>query len=340
MMNKLNNDKFLDLALEHSIHGRPDESERILKECEDQNDARVVFNLGWHEIRHGNLNTGMRMLDAGRFINVYGLPPIPGKIWKDEDLKDKILLFRTEGGLGDQIIQIRFVKDFEKLGAKVVVSCIPEIKSFFSNNGYICIDNEAVLGLHYDYWVPAKSAAHLLGYDQDTLPNSKYLKSSYKKELWSKPDTLKVGIKWAGNPKFEHEQHRRFDPQPLIDLHTLDGVTLYSLQKEDVLVDGLPFADLRDQMKTWDDTAAIIEDLDLVITSCTSIAHCAAAMGKETWVIVPILPYYTWAYPGEKSFWYNSVKLFRQTKYGNWDEPLINVRQALIEKINQSKIGN
>jgi hypothetical protein len=151
------------------------------------------------------------------------------------------------------------------------------------------------------------------------------------KQLYSKPDTFKVGIRWAGNPKFEHEQHRKFDPQPLIDLHKLDGITLYSLQRDDNLIDGLPFADLRDQMKTFEDTASIIKGLNLVITSCTSIAHLSAALGVKTWVIVPIMPYYAWAEPKDTSVWYDSVRLFRQQKYGDWSHPLEEVKSALIQ---------
>jgi hypothetical protein len=322
----------LDIALTASINGHPDLSEDVLRSYKDQNDPRVVFNLGWHEIRHGNLKKGLQMMDAGRFINCFGLPRIPGIIWKDQDLSNKTLLFRLEGGFGDQIINFRFAKFFEEKGARVIVSCDPKLKALFNLHGFICVDNEHVSGVHYDYWVPAMSAAHILGYDQDTLPGSPYL-TAQPRNLCVKPGTLKVGIRWSGNLQFEHEQHRRFDPQPLIELHEMSGVTLYSLQRDENLIDGLPFSDLRDQMKTWEDTAAIISDLDLVITSCTSIAHCSAALGKETWVIVPILPYYTWAVNSDTSVWYNSVKIFRQKEYGKWDEPLKAVKDALEKRL-------
>ena len=322
----------LDIALEACINGHPEISEDLLRAYPEQNDARIIFNLGWHEMRHGNLKKGLQMMDAGRFINVFGLPRIPGEIWKDQDLTNKTLLFRCENGLGDQIMNFRFAKDFQDKGARVVISCAKELMSLFAKHGFVCIDNGATPYIHYDYWVPSMSAAHILGYDTDNFPGQAYL-SAEPKELYSKPGTLKVGIRWAGNPKFEHEQHRRFDPQPLIDLHKLNGVTLYSLQRDENLVDGLPFADLRDQMKTFEKTASIIQGLDLVITSCTSVAHLSAALGKETWVIVPIMPYYAWAALGDKSVWYDSVRLFRQTKYGNWDEPLAGVKEALEKRL-------
>lgn len=323
----------LDIALSACINGFPDISEQVLREYPEQDDARVIFNLGWHEARHGNLKKGMQMMDAGRYLSCFGLPRIPGEIWKDQDLTNKTVLFRLEGGIGDQIVHFRFAKDFKDKGARVIISCIPELKPFFSRHGFICVDNEHVEGVYYDYWVPAMSAAHVLGYDQNTISGKPYLTATPKK-LFAAPGTLKVGIRWSGNPKFEHEQHRRFDPQPLIDLHKLSGVTFYSLQRDENLIDGLPFADLRDQMKTWEDTASIIADLDLLITSCTSVAHCSAALGVETWIVVPILPYYLWAVNGPKSVWYDSVRLFRQVKYGNWDKPLQDVHQALEEKLS------
>lgn len=322
----------LDIALTACINGHPEISEDILRSYQDQDDARVIFNLGWHEMRHGRLNKGLSMMDAGRFINVFGLPRIPGQIWRDEDLTNKTLLFRCENGLGDQIMNFRFAKDFVEKGARVVISCAPELMPLFARHGYICIDNGATPYVHYDYWVPAMSAAHILGYDSDNFPGKPYL-TAQPKSLYAKGQTLKVGIRWAGNPKFEHEQHRKFDPQPLIDLHEMPQVTLYSLQRDEDLIDGLPFADLRDQMKTFEDTASILQGLDLVITSCTSVAHLSAALGKETWVLVPVMPYYAWAAPGDKSVWYDSVRLFRQAEYGKWDAPMKQIREALEQKV-------
>jgi hypothetical protein len=323
----------LDLALQLSIQGQPDLAEDILRGYPEQDDARVIYNLGWHEMRHGNLNKGLQLMDAGRFINCFGNERLPGTIWRDEDLTDKTLLFRCENGLGDQIMNIRFAKDFKDKGARVVISCDKSLMSFFAKLGYVVIDSGATPYVHYDYWVPSMSAAHILGYDTDTMSGKPYIKAEPKK-LYAKPKTLKVGIRWAGNPEFEAHQHRLFDPQPLFDLHEIPGVTLYSLQRDDNLVDGLPFADLRDQMKTWEDTASIIQGLDLVITSCTSIAHLAGAMGKETWVIVPSLPYYAWAEPKDTTVWYDSVRIFRQTKHTDWTEPMSKIKDALTQKLN------
>ena len=73
--------------------------------------------------------------------------------------------------------------------------------------------------------------------------------------------------------------------------------------------------------------------MDKVISSCTSVAHLAAAMGKETWIISPVLPYYLWADGKDTSIWYRNVKLFRQEKYGDWDAPLAKITGEFTEKI-------
>ena len=105
----------------------------------------------------------------------------------------------------------------------------------------------------------------------------------------------------------------------------------YSLQKDNdiqELPDGI--SDLKHLLLSWEDTAACIQNLDLVITSCTSIAHLSAAMGKPTWVIVPILPYHVWAYGDEHSPWYQkTTRVFRQKTFGKWDEPFAEVREQL-----------
>jgi hypothetical protein len=318
----------LDVSLNHCIKGNPELSEEILRN-QPQDDTRVLFNLGWHEMRHGNLKKGFEHLNYGRFIDVFGLPAVPGEIWKNQELEGKTLLFRCEGGHGDQILNFRFAKRFQEMGARVLISCIPQLKELFSRHGFICVDNEMVFGAHYDYWVPAMSAPYVLDMEFDDLDGSQYIFPTNPKKLYSKEGTLKVGIRWSGNPQFEDEQHRRFPPELMINLHDVPNTTFYSLQRDENCIDGLPFADMRENMKSWDDTANIISGLDLVISSCTSIAHLAASMGVPTWIATPIMPYYTWSVPGEKSDWYDSVRLFKQTKYGEWTDVFDRIREQL-----------
>ena len=125
---------------------------------------------------------------------------------------------------------------------------------------------------------------------------------------------------------------RAFPFKGFYDAVNQEGVDLYSLQLSDsshIDVSKYNITDLEEHLTDWEQTAGAIANLDLVITSCTSIAHLSAAMGKETWVIIPSMPYYVWAVPGSKSAWYDSVNLIRQEEFGNWDKPFTKVKQEL-----------
>lgn len=328
----------LDLALQNSIKGDPDTAERILRDYnqEEPEDPRALFNLGWHDMRHGFLKRGFEGMNYGRFVNVFGSPALPGPIWKDQPLEGKVLVLRSEGGLGDEIINFRFAKCFKDLGANVVVSGHPSLLPIFAGHGFACVTSAAVEqgGVYYDYWVPAMSAPYVLGFEHDTLPSAPYL-TAEPAVVAKKPGTLKIGLRWSGNPQFEHEQHRRFDKQLMLDLHKVPGVTCYSFQRDGDLVGDLPFEDLAPVLNTWEATASHLKAMDIMITSCTSVAHMSAALGVETWVVVPILPYYLWAVPGNKSPWYDTVTVFRQESYGDWSSPFEKITAALKERLQQ-----
>ncbi|MCE9643758.1 sulfotransferase [Candidatus Parcubacteria bacterium] len=304
---------------------------------------RVAFNRGWHLLQQGDLQGGMALLDRGRFEKVFGSPALPcgTPIWNpDLGTAGKTILLRSEGGLGDEMINVRFATLLAERGARVIVACDKGLAPLFSRVKGVAevIEHKDVCNTKHDSWVPAMSAARLLGLTYGTLSGKSYLSAdpAYA-EKWKgiiNGPELKIGIRWSGNPQFEHEQYRRFDPSPLIALSQIPGVKVYSLQRDADLRELPPeVVDLKDKLETWEDTAGAIANLDLVITSCTSITHLAAGMGKETWVIVPILPYYMWALPGERSPWYESVRVFRQEAFGDWSAPLQRVFRAVSERV-------
>jgi len=318
----------LDIALKLAIEGEANWSETILRD-QPQDDPRVVFNLGWHELRHGNLYHGMDLMNSGRLINVFGSPPLPthSPLWRGPT---PTIILRSEGGMGDHIINARFATELSKHG-KVILLTHPSLVKLLSTVDGVseCLPDTIEELPPHDYWVPAMSAPYVLKMEYANLSGKPYLKANPKK-LKGK---FKVGLRWAGNPQFEHEQHRKFDPQLMLNLANIKGATFYSLQRDTDLFD-VPFTDCRNDMNTWEDTASILAGLDLLITSDTSIAHCAAALGIETWIVVPILSYYLWALPGNTTPWYDSVRLFRQTTYGSWEEPFQHVQEQLTQRIN------
>ncbi len=334
----------IDQQLNLMIRGRFDEAWKLAEELEalDPTDPKAKFNRGWFLINQGNLQEGFKCLEHGRALNVYGGGKIntTKPIWDQSDLKGKTVILNMECGFGDQIIYARFATEIWKRGGTCIMCCEKSLHSLFLRIPGVkeCITLDQVSKTYHDFWIPGFSASWLFGHEFDTLPNDPYLFAKNESiDLWKtmlNTKKIKVGIRWSGSPLFEHQQFRIFPAQKLIDIHKdFPHIQFYSLQR-DTDIKELPeeIADLQHLIISWEDTAACIANLDLVITSCTSIAHLASAMGKPTWVIVPILPYHVWAYGGDHSPWYqDTTKVFRQTKFGDWTNTFERVSKELAE---------
>jgi hypothetical protein len=334
----------IDQQLNLMIRGRFDEGWKLAEEMEknDPDDPRAKFNRGWFLINQGDLQAGFQCLEYGRSLKVYGSGKIntTKPIWNGQDkLTEKTVILNMECGFGDQIIYARFATEVWKRGGKSIICCDKSLHSLFMRipGTYKCITLEEVSSTYHDYWIPGFSCSWLFGHTFDTLPNEPYLfAKSESIEIWksilSTKKKFKVGIRWSGSPLFEHQQFRLFPAEKLINLYKdNEHIQFYSLQR-DTDTRELPdeISDLQHLIISWEDTAACIQNLDLVITSCTSIAHLASAMGKPTWVIVPLLPYHIWAHGDKHSPWYeNTTTVFRQKKFGKWDDTFEKVRNEL-----------
>ena len=152
---------------------------------------------------------------------------------------------------------------------------------------------------------------------------------------------IKIGIRWTGNPEYEQDLHRKVPLDQLCEV--LDSFPfekhfqIFSIQRDDGVLDleksdcKKYVTDLSDKLIDWESSINIINSLNLVITSCTSIAHVSAALGKPTIVLVPITAYYTWASTtDESSIWYGeNLTVLRQTKHKSWKEPLDRLKEIL-----------
>ena len=321
--NPIRNNQPLDLSLEAAIRGEHDKSYQILKQEEkaDPTDNRVAFNLGWHEMERGNLLAGHKLLNRGRNEDVFGNRNINSIKPKWNGERGVTVLMNLEGGLGDQIHAIRYAKNIAEYGNKVVVSGSISLSSILKDCKGVSAfsQEEAALGIYHDYWLPSMSASIPLNLEYSDLSGDPYIKRT-------RASDGKVGIKWAGNPKFEHEQHRIF-PEELM-FNAVGNANCISLQKEGEIPDWIE----KPSLDSWEDTRYAISRCDLVISSCTSVAHLSASMGIETWIVVPVLPYYLWALPGDTTPYYDCVKLFRQEKYGCWKAPFNNIKQELLQR--------
>ena len=335
----------LDYQLMLAIQGKTKEAWEVVKELEQERPKcnRTAFNRGWFYLARGELKKGLTLMERGRNSHVWGSEDELGGMmsirWDGkEDLNNKFVLIYMEGGFGDEILNVRFVKQLVSKGAKVIVACRPTLAPLFARiEGVSAVAQADILkGIWHDYYIPSFSLAHLLGCEYKDLDGSPYITPNdrcvKRFSNYIKKDGFKVGIRWGGNPEFEYQQMRAFPFKGFYDAVNQEGVDLYSLQLSDashIDVSKYNITDLEEHLTDWEQTAGAIANLDLVITSCTSIAHLSAAMGKETWVITPIMAYFTWAVPGSKSAWYDSVKLIRQEDYSNWDKPFAKVKQEL-----------
>lgn len=335
----------LDYQLMLSVQGKTEQAWKVVKELEKEKPEcdRAAFNRGWYYLAKGELSKGLTLLERGRTLNAWGNESKMGEMFSvrwdgKQDLKNKFVLIYMEGGHGDEILNVRFVKQIVDKGAKVIIACRPTLAPLFARiEGVSAVAQVEILrGVWHDYYIPSFSLAHLLGHEYKDLDGSPYITPNNRcvKRFanYMKKDGFKVGIRWGGNPEFEYQQMRTFPFKGFYDAVNQEGVDLYSLQLSDashIDVSKYNITDLEEHLTDWEQTAGAIANLDLVITSCTSIAHLSAAMGKETWVIVPTMPYYVWAVPGSKSAWYDSVNLIRQEEFGNWDKPFTKIRQEL-----------
>lgn len=279
-----------------------------------------------------------------------------------ESIENKTILVVSEQGLGDTLQFCRYVPMLAKLGAKVIF----EVQKPLVN---LMKELEGVSGMTttgiepaepYDYYCPLMSLPHVFKTTLETIPSpASYIPlDPVKTEYWvkklGKKDKMRIGLVWSGGfrpdqPEVWATNTRRNLPlEKLIAFKDIDA-EFYSLQKgdpaESELIEvqkngwnGPNIINFTSELTDFTDTAALIENLDLVIAVDTSTAHLAAALGKPTWIFNRFDSCWRWLQERKDSPWYKSVRLFRQKEKGDWDEVLSCVKQELnIPRKSESK---
>jgi ADP-heptose:LPS heptosyltransferase len=259
----------------------------------------------------------------------------------DLETDDKTLLLYSEQGFGDIIQFVRFAEvlkqKFPTLKLKIQVR--PELKTLLSEMD--CFDTVLARGEkigEFDYQLAVLSLPHLLNITVDTLPCNTYLSVKGEVSFATDDKKLNIGIVWGASNTGESYEDKVFSLGYFKPLMENENVQLYSLQvagdskqiKELGLSDK-EIINLEDKLTDFKQTALMIEKLDLVITSDTSVAHLAGAMGKEAWVVLQKNADWRWGHDEDKTVWYPSLKLFRQEKKGDWESAFKKVYE-MIEK--------
>ena len=280
------------------------------------------FALGFAEYEWRKLHDRFRR----DFVN------LPGPIWTSDDPEGRTILVHAEQGLGDTIQFARYLPLIAARGGRAVLACERPLLPLLANlPGVQVVAKDEPLP-RYDAWIDQMSLPHVFATRPDTIPSaSGYLRADPDRVArWAArlPRARKVGVTWAGNPAHSNDCRRSLPPEAVSRLLRLGESSVVNLQIGSRASEvGLP--DFTSLLTDYAETAALVANLDLVLTVDTSVAHVAGALGVPCWVMLPFAPDWRWMLGRNDTPWYDSVRLFRQPRTGDWDGVLDAIGDAL-----------
>jgi hypothetical protein len=270
---------------------------------------------------------------------------IPRPRWDGSPLNGRSILIHTEQGMGDVLQFMRFLPMVKAQAGRLVFACQKAMQQLLRPTP--CVDSwfpiDEPAPINFDLYAPLLSLPGLLGIDQNTIatPVPYVFPEQTRVERWREPIAalpgFKVGLCWQGSPTFEGDRYRSIPLKHYSALAQVPGVTLISLQKGagveqiEPNCQTVPLKVLGelDQEAAFVDRAAMMQHLDLIITSDTSVAHLAGALGRPVWVMLSTGCDWRWMIDRSDSPWYPTMRLFRQKTFGDWPGVFNNVAGAL-----------
>lgn len=336
----------LEETFSYSALNQKDKAEKLLfdlikKPLPEEIERKAYHNLSGHYFRKEDIHTGLQhFLKAGE-VEAYKnreLPAFPK--WNGTIIPGQTIIIDSQCGAGDEIIHVRFMKHLQELGMKPIwTTTRRDIQKLFNYNGFetVCVWDKPDLPKDAQ-WVYALALPYYLNLKVEDLGQTPYLKPLPEKEnkysYLQEDQKHKIGMFWNSGSGFEQAHFRSIDAPALFDTVSKTSSSLYSLQLADQAPpEGYDVKTFNIPNRDFTDTFSLVSQLDLVITSCTSIAHIAASQGKEVCVFVPIMEYYVWTSSAGKSWWYgDNVHLFKQKKPRDWSQPLKELKEFLNDR--------
>jgi tetratricopeptide (TPR) repeat protein len=328
-------------------------------------DKAVAVNADYPEASY---HRGSMMLLHGRFLEGwrdferrwdvadcgFSRPGLHGPVWRGEPLNGRSIVIYSEQGLGDTIQFVRFLPLLQQTGARVTFLCHPMVIRLFQNFTKMGIEVVAACqgDRPFDYQCALMTMPERFGTTLETVPNSvPYIfPEAGLVEKWRERlghNGLKVGICWQGNPAGPIDKGRSVPLAQFAALGVIPDVRLISLQRTHGLVqlDDLPEGMRVETVGPFDegkdafiDTAALMQSMDLIVTSDTSVAHLAGAVGRPVWLAIKHTPDWRWMLKRNDSPWYPTMRLFRQPVPGDWTSVFAEIATAL-EKLRSGEIA-
>ncbi|HEY1719835.1 MAG TPA: tetratricopeptide repeat protein [Magnetospirillaceae bacterium] len=261
--------------------------------------------------------------------------------WDGQKHAKKTLLVHAEQGMGDTIQFLRYVpRAIERFGGKVVL----EVQAPLVDLVHRLIPTVMIVAQNdplpdFDVYTPLLSLPHMFGTTVESASStSPYVTAlpdrvrKWRKEL-GKGSALRIGLVWAGNPKHKNDRNRSMPFAALKALPTGKGIRYYALQmgdrRDDIDQAILPVEDLGGRIADFDDSAAVLSCLDLVIACDTATIHLAGALAVPVWTLLPLAPDWRWILARDDTPWYPTMRLFRQWRFGDWSGPLGAITEIL-----------
>ena len=303
--------------------------------------AEATANLGLIHLLQGNLPGGWAEYESRWKVGVGDDRRLTQRRWKGEPLNGERILLYAEQGFGDTLQFVRYVPLVVARGGEVVLEVQPPLRRLLSViEGVSQVISRGDTLPEFTWQCPLLSLPLAFGTEMNTIPASvPYIHPDPTQvEAWRERfqgNARRIGLVWSGNPSMERNRIRSLPLDLLVPLMKVPDTAFYSLQlgpaSEQVkhIPPGVRLIDLASELNNFADTAAVVANLDLVISVDTSVAHLAGAMGKPVWILLNKGCDWRWFLEREDSPWYPSARLFRQSTAGGWQEVVSHVERAL-----------
>jgi tetratricopeptide (TPR) repeat protein len=335
--------------------GRLAEAEAVYRKALaiEPNYADAKCKLGALLLSHGHFKEGWALFEArydSRLSDRTALPPnVSYPQWRGESLQGKAVLVWQEQGFGDMIQFGRYLASLKALGAAwITLACAPVLHRLFGGLSGVdaVVDGDSELArAPYDYWTLPLSIAHCTGTTLDSIPTAVYLApDSALVDKWQRKlaglSRIKVGLVWKGHAGHGNDRHRSLPSletlRPLLNTPAISFVSLQKGQAEAearAFVGGAPILDAGPDIVDFADSAALISQLDLIISVDTAVAHLAGSLGTPCWVMLPATGLdWRWVRGRADSPWYPAtMRLFRQPRLGEWGSVVEEVANACLQ---------
>lgn len=312
------------------------------------------WNLAILNLLRGNFQEGWEIFEWHRKNFQLDLNPwernFSSPLWLGkESLQGKTILLHAEQGLGDTIQFSRYASQVAALGAQVTLLVPTALKTLFSTlEGVFEVVDQVSNTRSFDYQCPLMSLPLAFKTDLDSIPpppkNLRLVINPEQVQFFEKalgPKTKpRIGVCWSSVSNYAEDHKRSLSLEQFLQGLPKEGFDYICLQKEIKPVDqALLKANPQiqwfgDELNDFSDTAALIEQVDLVVSTCTSVPHLSASLGKPTWILLPFSPDWRWMLERTDSPWYPSVTLIRQTSLGDWDGVLNEIKGRLVDEFH------